>query len=276
LNLGGRKQRILLSMLACNANEAITTDRLIEALWGSAPPRSAQKNLRVYVYHLRGILGSDRRITWRAPGYALTVRPGELDFDLFEDLATAGIQALARNSLAEGAGLLRGALDLWRGPAMAGLLDVEPLRARAVRMEERRLDVLEKRITAEIALGRHADLIGELRALAAEHPLREHVQAQLMIALYRSGRRAEALEVYRTVRRTLVDELGVEPGAELQQLHQGVLLDDTAACDAIFPVAAEVQAHRADADELAQIRKALALIGLLLDRIEAPRRHDST
>lgn len=271
LDLGGRKQRILLSMLICNANEPIAAERLVHALWGGAAPRTAEQNLRVYAYHLRRILGSDRRITWRAPGYALTVAPGELDIDLFEDLASRGLRALTRNSLTESAALLRRALSLWRGPALAGLQDVEPLHARAVHLEERRLSVLESRIKAEIAMGLHADIIGELRAFAAEHPLREHVQALLMIALYRSGRRAEALEVYRTVRRTLVDELGVEPGAELQQLNQSVLADEAALGEAVFPSGPQVEAPQAGRDELEQIRQALSLIGRLLDRIEGPR-----
>ncbi|WP_433445426.1 AfsR/SARP family transcriptional regulator [Nonomuraea sp. CA-141351] len=272
LQLGGRKQRILLGMLVCSPNEPVTSERLIDALWGAVPPPSAEKNLRVYIYHLRRILGSEKRITWRAPGYALTVRPGELDIHLFEDRAAAGTRALTHDSLAEGADLLHGALDLWRGPALAGLLDIEHLRAKAVRLEEHRLDVLEKRIATELTLGRHTDIVGELRALATEYPLRENLQGQLMGALYRSGRRAEALEVYRTVRRTLVEELGVEPGADLQHLHQSILLDDALACHA--PPSNGV----VDPDKfvLRQIRESLNLIARLLDRIDPPEPYGSS
>lgn len=275
LKLGGRKQRVLLAMLMCNANELVPTDLLIDALWGTTLPRTAEQNLRVYIYHLRRILGSDQRIAWRAPGYMLTVLPGELDIDRFGELTTAGNDALARHALADGSELLDRALRLWRGPALAGLLDVEPLRARAVHLEERRLDALEKRITADIALGRHANLVAELRVLAEEYPLREHLQAQFMMALYRSGRRAEALDAFRAVRRTLVDELGVEPGTELQRLHQGILCDDAAACDALFPAAPGTVPRQVAASELGEIRSALDRIGRLLDRIEdTPPRDD--
>ncbi|TDD04276.1 hypothetical protein E1292_19220 [Nonomuraea deserti] len=267
LQLGGRKQRILLGMLVCTANEPVTAGRLIEALWDAAPPPSAEKNLRVYVHYLRRILGSEKRITWRAPGYALTVLPGELDIHLFEEMAAAGTRALARNALADAAGSFHRALEVWRGPALTGFLDIEHLRAMSVRLEEHRLDVLEKKITAELALGRHADFVGELRVLTAEYPFRENLQSLLMLALHRSGRRAEALEVYGTVRRALVAELGVEPGAKLQQLYQDILLDDLVSHAATPPVLA----GRSDREALQQIREALNLIVQLLDRFDPPR-----
>lgn len=272
LNLGGGKQRVLLSMLACNANEPIATGRLIEAIWGADPPRTAEQNLRVYVYHLRRILGDDKRIVWRPPGYALTVASGELDVDAFESLLAQGRQALAHGEYDVASGLLRGALALWRGPALLGLQDVEPLRAKAVRLEERKLSALETMVTAELALGLHADLVGELSALCAEYPMREHVHAQLMTALYRSGRQGEALAVYRRVRATLIDELGVEPGIELDRLHRAVLAGDAAACDALFPRETQVETHGASRGELQRIREALTEIGRLLDRIESGAR----
>lgn len=269
LNLGGRKQRILLSMLACNANQPIATERLIEAIWGAEPPRTAEQNLRVYVYHLRRILGDDRRIVWRSPGYALTVGSGELDIDAFEALLTQGRQALALCTYDSAARLLRRSLALWRGPALLGLQDVEPLRVKAVRLEERKLCALETRITAELALGLHGDLVGELSALCAEYPMREHVHAQLMTALYRSGRQGEALAVYRRVRATLIDELGVEPGIELDRLHRAILAGDATAGDVFLPREPQVEAHGTSRSELQRIREALTEIGRLLDRIES-------
>lgn len=268
LPLGGRKQRILLGMLVCSANEPVAAERLIEALWDLAPPPSAEKNLRVYIYHLRRLLGSEDRIAWRAPGYALAVRPGELDSQVFEEMAHAGQRALSREALAEGADRFRRALQVWRGPALAGLLDIEQLRVAAVRLEELRLEVMERKITTELTLGRHAELVGELRVLAAEYPFRETLQGLLMTALYRSGRRAEALEVYAGVRRTLVAELGVEPGTDLRQVHASILLDDT-----LVPHAAVAPAAGGgDQEALRQIRDALNLIFQLLDRVDPPPR----
>jgi DNA-binding SARP family transcriptional activator len=238
LALGGRKQQILLGMLLCRANELVALETLMEAIWGDAPPRTAEQNLRVYVYHLRNVLGSKWRIIWRAHGYGLVIQDGELDAHRFAELAARGRRALEEGSPRAGISYFNEALSLWRGPALMGLLDVEPLRSRAVLLDEQRLGVLEARAAAELALGRHSHVIGELQSLAAEYPLREHLQAQLMVALYRSGRRAEALAVYRTTRRILVNELGVEPGTRLRQLHQGILSDDARICDTLFPLSA--------------------------------------
>ncbi|HKS99350.1 MAG TPA: AfsR/SARP family transcriptional regulator [Rugosimonospora sp.] len=258
LNLGGYKSRTLLAVLACHANEMVDADRLVDALWDGSPPRTATQNLRVYVYQLRRLLGSDRRVVWRRPGYALIVDKGELDAEVFEDLARQGRQALA-SAPAHAASLLVRALRLWRGSALADFTDVRTLRTTAARLEERRLAAVEARVAADLALGSHADLVGELSALVAEHPLREHLRAQLMLSLCRSGRRAEALAVFRDFRRMLVTDLGVEPGPVLQQMHQAVLRDDE-------PL---IGATPADHHELRQIRIALRDLTRRLETLEA-------
>jgi DNA-binding SARP family transcriptional activator len=213
LDLGGAKQRALLAVLLLSPNQVVSRDRLIDALWEENPPDTVQKALQVHVSRLRRLLGSDRILT-RTPGYAIRVEHDELDADQFERLA-------GELQLAE-------ALALWRGPPLDDVAHTRFARQEIGRLEERRLAVLEERIEAELALGRRADLSAELEALVAEHPLRERFRALLMLALYRSGRQAEALDVYQDARRTLVDQLGVEPGRELRDLHQRMLNQDAA------------------------------------------------
>jgi DNA-binding SARP family transcriptional activator len=215
LDLGGAKQRALLAMLLLHPNQVVSRDRLVDALWEENPPNTAQKALQVHVSKLRGQLGRDRIVT-KAPGYAIRVEPGELDVERFESLA------------GEGGRQLVDALALWRGPPLADVAHTRFARQEIGRLQERRLAVLEEQIEADLALGRRADLIAELEALAAEHPLRERFRALLMLALYRGGRQAEALDVYQNARRTLVDELGIEPGRELRELHQTILRQDPA------------------------------------------------
>jgi DNA-binding SARP family transcriptional activator len=215
LDLGGAKQRALLAVLLLHPNQVVSQDRLIDALWEESPPDTALKALQVHVSKLRGQLGRDRIMT-RAPGYAIRIEPGELDVERFERLA------------GEGGRQLVDALALWRGPPLADVAHTRFARQEIGRLQERRLAVLEERIEADLALGRGADLIAELEALAAEHPLRERFRALLMLALYRGGRQAEALDVYQNARRTLVDELGIEPGRELRELHQTILRQDPA------------------------------------------------
>ena len=213
LDLGGAKQRALLAVLLLNPNEVVSRDRLVDALWEENPPNTAEKALQVHVSKLRKQLGSDRIVT-KAPGYAIRVEPGELDVERFERLA------------GEGGRQLVDALALWRGPPLADVAHTRFARQEIGRLQERRLAVLEERIEADLALGRRADLIAELEALAAEHPLRERFRALLMLALYRGGRQAEALDVYQEARRKLVHELGIEPGRELRELHQTILRQD--------------------------------------------------
>jgi len=221
--LAAAKQRALLAILILSANEPVASDRLIEELWGGRPPASARKVLQTYVSKLRRALGNDALLTQPA-GYALQVEPGALDLHRFEHLV-----AEARESDApEAARKLREALALWRGRALADFA-YEPFAQREIaRLEELRLAALEGRIDADLALGLHAELVGELEALTAEHTLREHLRRQLMLALYRSGRQAEALAVYRDARRVLVAELGIEPGPALQQLERAILRHEAA------------------------------------------------
>ena len=176
---------------------------------------------------LRKTLGTHERLVTRAPGYVLVVEPGECDRDVFERLVSEGRQLLADGKAEAAAKALREALALWRGPPFADFLYEPFAQAETVRLEEARLGCLESRLEADLALGRHAEVIGELEALTTEHPLRERLRGQLMLALYRSGRQADALAAYQTARRLLVEELGIEPGSELRELHQAILRQDS-------------------------------------------------
>ena len=221
LALGAGKQKALLAILLLNANEVVSTDRLHDELWGESPPATAAKSIQLYVSRLRKELGEGRLVT-RPPGYVLKVEPHELDAARFRRLVGE-----ARDIEPERAARkLREALDLWRGPPLADL-EYEPFaQPEIARLREARLAALEQRIDADLAAGRHAALVGELEALVSEHPLRERLWAQLMLALYRSSRQAEALEAYRAARRSLSEELGLEPGTELKQLEQAILTHD--------------------------------------------------
>jgi DNA-binding SARP family transcriptional activator len=218
LALGGVKPRSVLALLLLHANEVVSTDRLIDELWGDEPPATAVKSVQVHVSRLRKELGEDRLIT-RAPGYVLRVEPSELDLARFEQLlgeahgADPELQATA----------LREALALWRGPALADLAYEQFAQTEIARLEEMRLAAVEQRIDADLGRGAHATLVGELEALTAQHPLRERLRWQLMLALYRSARQADALEAYGTARRDLSEQLGLEPGEELRQLQQAIL-----------------------------------------------------
>jgi YVTN family beta-propeller protein len=227
VRLGGRKQRTLLAVLLLHANDVVPRDQLIDALWGEEPPPSAAESLDTHVYRLRKLLDHDR-LPRNAGGYLLRVEPGELDVDRFDRLvASAGSAAEAGDHTAA-AGELTEALGLWHGSAWAELRDHPAAAGEAQRLEALRLFALEERIEAELALGRHAALCPELESLVAEHPLRERLRGQLMLALYRSGRQAEALEVYRVGRSVLVEELGLEPGPQLKQLERAILEQDAA------------------------------------------------
>ena len=214
VDLGGAKQRALLAVLLLHPNEVVSQDRLIDALWEDSPPDTAQKALQVHISKLRTKLGTDRIVT-RAPGYVIRVEPDELDADRFERLAEEG----GRPQLIE-------ALTLWRGPPLADVAHARFARQEIARLEERRLAVLEGRIEADLALGRQVELVAELETIVAGHPLRERLRALQMLALYRSGRQAEALAVYQDAREALVEGLGVEPGRELRELHQRMLNQD--------------------------------------------------
>jgi DNA-binding SARP family transcriptional activator/pimeloyl-ACP methyl ester carboxylesterase len=224
IKLGGRRQRALLARLLLAPNRTVSVDTLVDDLWGDAVPETAVKMVHVYVSHLRKLLPDDVLFT-RPPGYAVAVPDGATDVERFEQLRAGGRAALAEGDPATAAERLRAALDLWRGAALAEFS--EPFaRVEAARLEELHLACLEDRIEADLALGRHADLVGELEALAAREPLRERIRGQLMLALHRSGRQAEALDAYRRFRAELSDELGLEPSPALRELERRILVHE--------------------------------------------------
>jgi DNA-binding SARP family transcriptional activator len=224
VDLGGAKQRALLAVLLLHANQVVSQDTLIESLWESDPPASAQKALQMYVSGLRKLLGKER-VETRPPGYLLRVADDELDLGRFQQLREQG--------------KLTEALGLWRGPPLSDFAYNGFAQAEIARLEDQRLTCLEERFEQELEAGRHGELTGELEALVAQHPLRERLRGQLMLALYRSGRQAEALDAYQRARSTLVDELGIEPERQLRELHQQILNQDGSLELAPFVAAAE-------------------------------------
>jgi DNA-binding SARP family transcriptional activator len=225
--LGGPKQRAVLALLLLHANQVVASERLIDQLWGEEPPGTVKVVLQGYISSLRKELGA-ATIATRASGYVIELAPGQLDLHRFEALlADARAAALAGDSR-RAAVTLREALALWRGPALADFAYEPFAQAPIMRLEELRLTALEDRLEADLVLGRHAELVAELEALVAEHPLRERLRGQLMLALYRSARQAEALEAYQETRRALVDELGIEPTQALQDLERAILRQDPA------------------------------------------------
>lgn len=225
LPLGGPRQRAVLAVLLLHANEVVPASRLVDDLWGDEPPETASNILQGYVSDLRHLLGREA-IATRGRGYAIQVGPGDLDLRRFERLSDAGIEALDDGRPREAADVLREGLALWRGTALADLLDESFVTPAVGRLEELRLGVLERRIDADLACGRHAEVVAELTALVGEHPLREWFRAQQMLALYRSGRQAEALDSYRAARQILADELGIDPGPALRRLERAILAQD--------------------------------------------------
>ena len=243
LDLRGLKRRAVLALLLVHANEVVSRDRLIDELWEEDPPANASAALQNHISRLRKDLGSDVLVT-RDAGYLLAVEPDALDVWRFERLvAEAGALAAAdrREKLEE-------ALALWRGQALSDLLQEHTLAIESGRLEALRLSALERRIETDLELGRHEQLVPELEALIAAHPLREHPRALLILALYRCGRQAEALEAYRETRRVLVDELGIDPGPELRELEQAILRQDPAlaAPEAVPVVVAPAKAATLD------------------------------
>ena len=233
--LGGPRQRAVLALLLLEANRVVSMDRLAEDVWGGDPPEGWATTLQTYVFHLRQALEPDRSrgaaggvLVTRDRGYLLRVDREHLDGALFQDGFTAGRAALEAGRYAEAAETLRKALDLWRSPVLADLADYAFTRPEAARLEELRLAAVEARIDADLALGGHDALTAELEQLVAEHPLRERLHGQLMLALYRCGRQAEALAAYRRVRDLLAGELGIDPGEPLRRLHASLLAQDPA------------------------------------------------
>jgi DNA-binding SARP family transcriptional activator len=225
LSLGGPKPRALLALLLLRSNEVVPADRLIDELWGEDSPEDAAAALRVNVSRLRKALPEDVLAT-RSPGYVVRVEPDQLDLHRFERLVDEGRRLLASGLAADASERLRDALSLWRGPALADFAYESFAQAAIARLEELKLAALELRIDADLVLGRHHELVGELEALVAEQPLRERLRRDLMTTLYRSGRQAEALEAYRNARHALVDGLGIEPSAALQELERAILRQD--------------------------------------------------
>jgi YVTN family beta-propeller protein len=230
LALGGTKQRALLAILLLHANEVVSRDLLIDELWGAKPPSGASHTLETYVSRLRKTLHADRAgeplIVTQPPGYLLRVEYGQLDLHRFERLLEEGRRALATHAPERAATKLREALGVWRGRPLADLEFEDFARVEIDRLEELRLQALEERIEAELALGRHEATVPELESVVAQHPLRERLRGQLMLALYRSGRQAEALQVYRESRGYLVEELGLEPGPGLRAIERAILRQD--------------------------------------------------
>jgi YVTN family beta-propeller protein len=225
VRLGGGKQRAVLVLLLLNANRVVASERMIELLWGERPPATAATALHGHISSLRKVLGPDV-IATRPPGYVLETGIGELDLERFERLRAEGRDALERGDPGGAAERLRAALELWRGEALSDI-GFEPfVQAEAARLEGLRLDAVQDRIEADLTTGHGTELVGELERLVAAEPLRERFRAQLMLALYRSGRQAEALDAYRRARQTLVSQLGIEPGPELRDLERRILAHD--------------------------------------------------
>ena len=228
IQLGGPKQRALLALLLLNANEVVPTARLIDLLWSDSPPADADKALQIHISRLRRALGDSDVLRTHAGGYVLGVDPEGFDLYRFQQLTAEGQQLLSHGDAAAARRVLGGALELWRGTPLADVAGEPFAQPEIARLEELHLAAIETRVEADLTLGAHAQLVGELEALVAREPLRERLRGQLMLALYRCGRQAEALEAYRDGRRALVDELGIEPGKPLQELEQAILRQDAA------------------------------------------------
>ncbi|MBV9414272.1 MAG: winged helix-turn-helix domain-containing protein [Solirubrobacterales bacterium] len=243
IEVGGDKQRALLMILLLHAGEIVSADRLIDDLWGERPPPAALGALQTHISRLRKVLdrdlpgsghangdpggmSSDAVLVTRGHGYLLRLAPGELDVDRFRELVEQGRAALAAGQPAKAAAVLRDALRLWRGPPLADCTYEAFAQAPIAQLEELHLGAVEDRAEADLALGRHGELVAELRALVEHHPLRERLRGELMLALYRCGRQAEALEMYQEFRRALSEQLGLEPGPSLQQLELAILARD--------------------------------------------------
>lgn len=225
--LAGPKQRATLAILLLNANRVVSVERLADDLYSGAAPVTAVTQVQRQISDLRKALGSASVIETRSPGYVIRLSAGQLDLDHFQLSAEEAGRALARGEARSAADLLREALGLWRGAPLADLAYESFAQTSINRLEELRLAALEQRIDADLALGSHAELVGELEQLVAEHPLQERLRGQLMLALYRSGRQAEALDVYRATRDRLVEELGIEPTPALHQLERAILVQDS-------------------------------------------------
>ena len=261
LTLGGPKQRAVLAHLILRSNHQVPADQMVDALWGEDPPETARSTIQTYVYRLRKLLGEER-IEGRSSGYILHAEPEEIDASRFESLIR-NAKTLLISDPASAAAILDEALSLWRGPALGDLAEEETsLRGEIARLEELRLAAIEHRIAAELQMGRHSTVVSDLEALTARYPLRERLWADLMLALYRAGRQAEALDAYRRAREVLADELGADPSSDLQRLHGQILAQDPELNEPLRPGPAPAfQASRGDLEPGAEFA------GYRIDRI---------
>jgi len=228
--LGTLKERLVLGVLLLHANEFVSPERIIDELWGVAPPPTARKAVQVYVSKLRKVLGGNGRdpIATADGGYRLKVNPDRFDADRMRSLVADARGRMTKGDSEKASQLLRDALAIWRGPALAGLALESVGRDEIAELDELRITSLMDRIDCDLALGRHEQVLGELLVLVREHPLRERLRAQQMLALYRADRQADALDAYQRARHELMDELGIEPSESLQRLQQAILRHDPA------------------------------------------------
>ncbi len=267
IDLGGRQPRTLVAVLLAAGGRRVTVDALLDAIWGESPPPSATGTLQSYVSRLRRRFGDDRRLTWDESGYRLDADPDEVDFRRFEALAEQGREALDQGRPQEARDVLDEAARLWRGTALVEFADLDFAVGLATRLEQRRIAAQEDRLAADLALGRHAAVIGELVELVGAHPLREGLRVQLALALYRSGRQAEALRALADAGRTLREELGIEPSRQLRDLEAAILAHDPAldlphaAGPTPAPPEPPTEAHPASASASAATPVGHALVG---------------
>ncbi|HYI17993.1 MAG TPA: BTAD domain-containing putative transcriptional regulator, partial [Solirubrobacteraceae bacterium] len=281
--LGGSRSRALLALLLLHANETLPAERVIDELWGEEAPATASRMLHVQVSRLRKALGNGgRAVGTREHGYTLTIAPGQLDAGRFGDLLERGGRELAAGHAEPAAAVLERALSMWRGAPLADLAYEHFAQAEIARLAELRIHAEEQLIDARLALGRHAEVVGRLPALIGEHPYRERLRGQLMLALYRCDRQADALQAYQDARRALVDDLGIEPGERLRALEQAVLEHDPSlAAPSAPPVVAPVAAPPpAAAERSSDARRAvtvavadLADAGALAERLDPESLH---
>jgi DNA-binding SARP family transcriptional activator len=260
LSLEGAKAQSLLALLLVHANEVVPSDRLIDDLWSGAPPSTAPNALQVYVSQLRKLLGRETLVT-RPPGYLLRVDPDQLDAVRFERLLDEARKDLAEQRPEPALAALGEALTLWRGTPLSDFVYERFAQGEINRLAELHQAALEERIEAQLLLGRGADLVGELERLVDEHPLRERLRGQLMLALYRAGRQAEALELYQKTRRLLVEELGIDPSPSLQRLETAILRQDPALEPPALP-APEVPAEEEAPAPPRDVRKTVTVVFL--------------
>jgi DNA-binding SARP family transcriptional activator len=228
VELGGARQRALLAILLLHRREVVSADRLIEDLYRGEPPATAAKSLQAHVSRLRRALTPAKRLHTRAGGYVLEAGADEVDADRLVQLLAEGRRALSADEPVVASEALGAALRLWRGPPLIDVAYETFAQDEIARLEELRLQCFEERLEADLRLGRHRAVVGELERLVADNPVRERLRAQLMLALYRCGRQAEALEEYQSARAALVEELGIEPGRQLRELHQAILRQESA------------------------------------------------